>query len=45
MKNLEEYDLVALDQSELQEVEGGILFVVGFAVGLAAGIAIGRMLK
>jgi lactobin A/cerein 7B family class IIb bacteriocin len=44
MGNLEEFDLVLLDQSELEEVEGGILFAVGFALGLGVGIAIGRML-
>lgn len=49
MKNLEQFDLQALDANELEEVQGGLIFLavgiaIGFAAGLGAGIAIGRHL-
>lgn len=49
MKDLEQFDLQALDASEMEEVQGGLIFLavgiaIGFAAGVGAGIAIGKHL-
>lgn len=47
MENFDQLNLKALDANELQEVEGGFIFifVAGFAAGVAAGVAIAHALK
>ncbi|KAA6439389.1 class IIb bacteriocin, lactobin A/cerein 7B family [Dyadobacter flavalbus] len=47
MEKLDQLDLKALDVDELQEIEGGFIFVfvAGFAAGVAAGVAVASLLK
>jgi len=37
MKNLEMYNVQALDKSEVKEVEGGFVILAAFAIGVAVG--------
>ncbi|GGB82228.1 hypothetical protein [Dyadobacter sediminis] len=47
MENFDQLGLDLLNANELQETEGGFIFVfvAGFAAGVAAGVAIATALK